>query len=63
MFDELSQGMNGDLVGRSNNNSVDLNRDFPDLDMIMFQNERQGGKNHHLMEELTTLDFVVGMRS
>ncbi|XP_076061640.1 carboxypeptidase E-like isoform X2 [Oratosquilla oratoria] len=44
------------LSGRSNNNSVDLNRDFPDLDRVMFRNERLNKpRNNHLMEQLDRL--------
>jgi len=45
------------LKGRSNNNSVDLNRDFPDLDRIMYSNEAHHlDHNHHLMDQLRSLD-------
>lgn len=44
------------LIGRTNNNSVDLNRNFPDLDRIMFSNE-EGHINHnnHLLEQVDRL--------
>ncbi|KAG0715085.1 Carboxypeptidase E [Chionoecetes opilio] len=46
------------LAGRSNNNSVDLNRDFPDLDTVMYINEaRHTRMNNHLMEQLQRLDY------
>ncbi|XP_063864422.1 LOW QUALITY PROTEIN: carboxypeptidase E-like [Scylla paramamosain] len=46
------------LAGRTNNNSVDLNRDFPDLDTIMFINEARHSRfNNHLMEQLSHLDY------
>ncbi|XP_071515213.1 carboxypeptidase E-like [Panulirus ornatus] len=45
------------LTGRENNNSVDLNRDFPDLDRIMYSNEaRHIQHNNHLMNQLRGLD-------
>uniref|UniRef100_A0A6A7FR08 Carboxypeptidase E-like n=2 Tax=Hirondellea gigas TaxID=1518452 RepID=A0A6A7FR08_9CRUS len=45
------------LTGRSNNNSVDLNRDFPDLDRVMYGNEvRQLEYNNHLMNQLQHLN-------
>jgi len=48
------------LLGRANANGVDLNRDFPDLDKIIFGNEaRHVNHNNHLMEQLSTLDHLV----
>ncbi|CAH0699986.1 unnamed protein product [Spodoptera exigua] len=44
------------LIGRTNNHSVDLNRNFPDLDAITFEFERQGiNHNNHLLKDLTRL--------
>ncbi|KAJ0179858.1 hypothetical protein K1T71_004449 [Dendrolimus kikuchii] len=44
------------LIGRANNHSVDLNRNFPDLDAITFELERQGiNHNNHLLKDLTRL--------
>ncbi|XP_072940410.1 carboxypeptidase E-like [Epargyreus clarus] len=44
------------LIGRANNHSVDLNRNFPDLDAITFEYERQGiSHNNHLLRDLTRL--------
>ncbi|XP_040217389.1 carboxypeptidase N catalytic chain [Rana temporaria] len=39
---------NGYLTGRNNFNEVDLNRNFPDLNMVMYYNERNGGPTDHL---------------
>ncbi|GBP04303.1 Carboxypeptidase E [Eumeta japonica] len=44
------------LLGRSNNHSVDLNRNFPDLDAITFELEREGiNHNNHLLRDITRL--------
>ncbi|XP_036294699.1 carboxypeptidase N catalytic chain [Pipistrellus kuhlii] len=38
----------GYLLGRNNANGVDLNRNFPDLNMYIYYNDKYGGPNHHL---------------
>ncbi|KAF7254037.1 Carboxypeptidase N catalytic chain [Varanus komodoensis] len=43
-----AQGDLGYLTGRNNANGVDLNRNFPDLNTMMYYNEKQGGRNHHI---------------
>jgi hypothetical protein len=50
------QGGTDYLTGRTNNNSVDLNRNFPDLDRIMFSNEEAHiNHNNHLLEQVDRL--------
>ncbi|XP_066142240.1 carboxypeptidase E-like isoform X1 [Euwallacea fornicatus] len=45
------------LTGRTNNNSIDLNRNFPDLDKIVFENEEENvDRNNHLLEQVTRLN-------
>ncbi|XP_018580185.1 carboxypeptidase E isoform X2 [Anoplophora glabripennis] len=45
------------LIGRTNNNSIDLNRNFPDLDRIIFTNEDDHiDHNNHLLEQLSRLN-------
>ncbi|XP_028844727.1 carboxypeptidase N catalytic chain [Denticeps clupeoides] len=39
---------NGYLVGRGNAREVDLNRNFPDLNALMYYYEKTNGRNHHL---------------
>ncbi|XP_016335666.1 carboxypeptidase N catalytic chain-like isoform X2 [Sinocyclocheilus anshuiensis] len=39
---------NGYLVGRGNSKEMDLNRNFPDLNALMYYYEKQNGQNHHL---------------
>uniref|UniRef100_A0A8C5PNV7 Carboxypeptidase E n=1 Tax=Leptobrachium leishanense TaxID=445787 RepID=A0A8C5PNV7_9ANUR len=39
---------NGYLTGRNNINGMDLNRNFPDLNVVMYFNEKNGGQNHHI---------------
>lgn len=40
--------LNGYLVGRGNANQIDLNRNFPDLNALMYYYEKTNGRNHHL---------------
>lgn len=39
---------NGYLVGRGNFRDIDLNRNFPDLNALMYYYEKTKGRNHHL---------------
>lgn len=39
---------NGYLVGRGNAREIDLNRNFPDLNALMYYYEKTSGCNHHL---------------
>ncbi|XP_013178158.1 PREDICTED: carboxypeptidase E-like [Papilio xuthus] len=55
---QLSTNFGGQdyLLGRGNNHSVDLNRNFPDLDAITFEFERLGiNHNNHLLKDVTRL--------
>ncbi|OCT71750.1 hypothetical protein XELAEV_18034728mg [Xenopus laevis] len=45
---EQGPDRNGYLPGRSNGHHADLNRNFPDLNAVMYDNEKYGGPNHHL---------------
>lgn len=56
------QGGKDYLTGRTNNNSVDLNRNFPDLDRIVFDNEKDNvDRNNHLLEQVTRLNDPVSL--
>lgn len=45
------------MIGRANANNVDLNRDFPDLDKIVFSNE--DGVNNHILDYVSKMDHKV----
>jgi len=48
------------LIGRTNANNVDLNRDFPNLDRIAYSNEENHvEQNNHLLESVKFLDHKI----
>ncbi|CAG0882196.1 unnamed protein product [Cyprideis torosa] len=51
------------LQGRTNANGVDLNRDFPDLDRVLFRQQAlasgKGGPTMHLMEYVREMDHEL----
>jgi hypothetical protein len=48
------------IIGRTNANNVDLNRDFPNLDKIAYSNEEEHiAKNNHLMDNINFLDHKI----
>ena len=48
------------MLGRSNANGVDLNRNFPNLDKVAFKNALFGGKQDHLLNrKLIDEDEVI----
>merc|ERR1712045_497581 len=48
------------LIGRTNANNVDLNRDFPNLDRIVYSNEEHHQNlNNHLMDFVKHLDHKI----
>ena len=54
------QGGKDYLIGRTNANNVDLNRDFPNLDRIAYSNEENHvEQNNHLLESVKFLDHKV----
>ena len=54
------QGGKDFLIGRTNANNVDLNRDFPNLDRIVYSYEEQHQNlNNHLMEYVQHLDHKI----
>ena len=56
------QGGKDYLLGRTNANNVDLNRDFPNLDRIAFGNEEHHiSQNNHLLEKIKFLDHKVSI--
>lgn len=60
-FDVLcSQGGDDYLIGRANSNGVDLNRNFPDLNRIMYGYERAHiDHNNHLLAMVDRLTEPV----
>lgn len=55
-----TKGGDNYLIGRANNNSVDLNRDFPDLDRLLYAEEDEPiVRNNHLMDQIRHLDHPV----
>lgn len=48
------------IIGRNNANNVDLNRDFPELDSIIYHHESTNDpENNHLMNNIDHLDHKI----
>ena len=57
------QGTVPSLLGRTNANGVDLNRDFPDLNKVMYQSEKEkDGSNNHLKSVKGGDSFEVNIK-
>ncbi|XP_077999109.1 carboxypeptidase E-like isoform X2 [Glandiceps talaboti] len=49
------EGSNEWITGRANYNDVDINRDFPDLDKLIFNFSRRHGQNNHVHMALSQI--------
>merc|ERR1712051_734717 len=60
LIDSTDNGGKDFLIGRTNANNVDLNRDFPNLDRIAYSNEEEHvAQNNHLMDSMQYLDHKI----
>ncbi|CAH1794552.1 unnamed protein product, partial [Owenia fusiformis] len=58
LADEKPRDGNGKknwLIGRANANNIDLNRNFPEVDKIIYSNEAKHAANNHIMKEKVAL--------